>query len=368
MTIYFLSTTFFSDVDINLLKHLAKEHKIIYGVIFSKLDSNYTIEELEDLCGRYNIEFVPINLKYRHRNPRNLITFYKVLRSIKKSKADLLYTLDFNELYLNTMMFFLRSAKSTIVGFHDVENHSGTKNAFFANFAKHLLFKKFRFLQTFSNVQNNLLRDMYPKKNIFSIPMTLKDFGEKPLIEPTKQVCFLFFGNILPYKGLDNLMKCVNRLAEKRSNFKLIIAGRSNDWNEVYEPLIEHPEVLETHIGFIENKEIPEYFTRANYLVLPYRDVTQSGPMSIAYHYNVPIIATDLEGFREFIAEDVSGYLFDGSDVNGLYAVLENAIMRSDEEYSALKDRLASFVATEFSSESVVEKYNRMFDFVKEHA
>lgn len=365
MTIYYLSTTFFSDTDLNVLKNIVKGHKVIYAVIFSKSNANYSKEELQTYCNEYNIEFIPFQLKYRHRNPLNLITFLKVIQSVEQSKADILYAFDFNELYLNTVLYLFGKTNNTIIGVHDVQNHSGTKNSAVFSFARNLLLRKFTYFQTFSKVQQNILQSRNRGQEVFSIPLGLKDFGPKPKIsKPEAFTSFLFFGNIMPYKGLANLISCINQLAQKYSNFRLVIAGRASNWAQEYAPLITANVNIAANIGFIHNEDIPVYFSHADYLILPYKDVTQSGPLTIAYQYHVPVIATDLEGFREFIYPDETGFLCNPEEEDSLYLQLENAINRSADDYKLLTDRLAETVKREFSDASLNEQYNQMFSHV----
>src|SRR5690606_3556831 len=141
---------------------------------------------------------------------------------------------------------------------------------------------------TYSKPQANILKEKYKKKEVYTIPLPLIDFGKMPIYAKDSTITtFLFFGNILHYKGLDILLNSINRLSNEYSNFKLIIAGRCADWNEIYEPLIQHKKVVSAHIGFSENEDIPAFFAQADYLVLPYRDTTQSSPLMIAYNYNI---------------------------------------------------------------------------------
>jgi len=160
------------------------------------------------------------------------------------------------------------------------------------------------------------------------------------------------------------LLKSVTRLSTKYNNFKLTIAGRSNDWAEVYEPLIADREKIDAHIGFIENNDIPGYFANADYLVLPYRDTTQSGPLMIAYNYNVPVIASNADGFKEFFAEGETGYRFDLENPEHIDQVLSEAITRKNDNYLELKQCMAAHTERNFSVQKLSKAYGYMFDEV----
>ncbi len=54
--------------------------------------------------------------------------------------------------------------------------------------------------------------------------------------------------------------------------------------------------------------------------------MTQSGPLRIAYGYDIPVIASDLEGFKESVEENVTGVLFKSENVESLVEVMRRAI------------------------------------------
>jgi glycosyltransferase involved in cell wall biosynthesis len=198
--------------------------------------------------------------------------------------------------------------------------------------------------------------------------MSLKCFGADPGGQKDYDIIqFLFFGNIAAYKGLGMLIKAVRRLSLKYDNFRLTIAGKCGDWETVYAPMIDGLKCIVADIRFIGNAEIPGIFSSAHYLILPYRDVTQSGPLMIAYNYDVPVIASDLDGFREYIGEGVTGFMFDAGRGDLLEEVLEKAILRKKEAYDHLVNKLKSFVSKQYAAESVALRYSRVFEEVYEN-
>src|SRR5690606_32263293 len=180
----------------------------------------------------------------------------------------------------------------------------------------------------------NLLRERVPGKYIYTISLPLIDFGPPtPDMNLNNEVKFLFFGNILAYKGLDLLLKAFKNIEDQYVNARLIIAGRCDDWEETYVPLINGSDQVIPNIRFIANHEIPLFFEMADYVVLPYRDTTQSGPLMISYNYNKPVLVSKAEGFEEFTEEGVSGYSFDLSSQGKLEQVLKGCMERSAQEY-----------------------------------
>lgn len=364
MNIFYLSTSAFSDNQISILHQFKKDYRITYGVIFPNKNSNYTSEELDDYCRQHDIEFMPFNLQYRFRDPRNLAAYYKIVSVIKRRNPDVILVANFDQIYLNMLLLLLDRSK-TIIAMHDVENHSRTAFERLTMLAKTVLLKHFSYFLTYSKHQAQVLKQNFKDKKVYTIPLPLIGFG--PIQDRKKDenfTTFLFFGNILYYKGLDILLEAVTRLSKRYSNFKLIVAGRSNDWEEVYAPLISDQKNIETHIGFIGNDQIADYFAQADYLVLPYRDTTQSGPLMIAYNYNVPVIASDAPGFNEFFMDGVSGYQYNQSLPNHIDLVLAMAIERSNDEYYALKTRMAKLIEDKYSAQKLCTAYETMFEAI----
>jgi glycosyltransferase involved in cell wall biosynthesis len=113
----------------------------------------------------------------------------------------------------------------------------------------------------------------------------------------------LFFGRIDSYKGLDLLIEALEDLyAQGIDKFHLSIKGQGSFWPEC-EKAIKHQFLFDPDIRFIRDEEIPDLFSSCHFLVLPYRDTTQSGPMMIAIRYGLPVIAPKFPSFTEYCNE-----------------------------------------------------------------
>lgn len=367
MKIFYLSSSAFSDNQTSLLHHFPKQYEIIYSVIFPYKNSNYTPDEIEIYCQKYSLSYIPFQLKHRFRNPLVLLTYFKIIKTIQNLKPDVIFFANFDQFYINVLLLLV-DKNITVVGMHDVVNHSNTAHSKLAWLSKKVLLSHFKYFLTYSSIQQRLLKKNYPDKVTFCVPLPLIGFGDpKPIAAPERLVTFLFFGFILPYKGLDILLNSVRRIAQGTIKFKVIIAGRCDDWNGEYQGLIDDESFIEKQIRYIANDEIPLFFARADYLILPYRDTTQSGPLMIAYNYNVPVIVSDAEGFKEFFEEGVAGYHFNMTDPLGLDHVLLEALTRTSSDYAALKERMGIYVNEKFSFKAIVNAYEEMFDQVVSH-
>lgn len=361
-----MSSTDVLDTDMNILPHLSKEHQITFGVLIPRPSRSHWEKELKPaIAGNKLIQLKIVHLRYRRRNPLNIPVYLKLIAAIRRGKYDVIYLNDFEDIYFRTLcLAFIRKAR-TIYGIHDVAHHSGWKHHVLLKKTKEMFLRKFDTVLTFSASQAKLIE---PKcSRVFAVPMSLKCFGAGPGGQKDYDtIQFLFFGNIAAYKGLGMLIKAVRRLSLKYNNFRLTIAGRCSDWETVYAPMIAGIKCIVADIRFIENAEIPGFFSSAHYLILPYRDVTQSGPLMIAYNYHVPVIATDLDGFREYIEEDVTGFTFAAGRGDLLEEALGEAILRKRDAYDHLVNQLKSFVSRQYAAENVALLYSSVFEEVYE--
>jgi D-inositol-3-phosphate glycosyltransferase len=122
----------------------------------------------------------------------------------------------------------------------------------------------------------------------------------------------LFFGFIREYKGLDLLIKAFADKRLRKKKLKLIIAGEFYEDDAPYRQLIklydlENDVIIHDH--FIKDYEIPLYFSVADLVVQPYKSATQSGVTQIAFHYERPMLVTDVGGLREIVSDRVCGYV-----------------------------------------------------------
>ncbi len=151
------------------------------------------------------------------------------------------------------------------------------------------------------------------------IPHPLYDnFGEKiPKSEarnhleiPADTKLVLFFGFIRKYKGLDILLDAMALLKAHSPEIKLLIAGEFYDdqqpyLNQIAKLQLGNNLILKT--SFIADNEIKNYFGAADVVVQPYRNATQSGVTPLAYHFEVPMIVTNVGGLAAMVPHEKAG-------------------------------------------------------------
>jgi D-inositol-3-phosphate glycosyltransferase len=122
----------------------------------------------------------------------------------------------------------------------------------------------------------------------------------------------LFFGFIRAYKGLDLLIEAFSDERLKNSKLKLIVAGEFYEDDAPYRQMIkkynlENRVILHDH--FIKDNEVSLYFSAADLVIQPYKTATQSGVTQIAYHFEKPMVVTDVGGLREIVPDGKCGYV-----------------------------------------------------------
>jgi len=141
----------------------------------------------------------------------------------------------------------------------------------------------------------------------------------------------LFFGNIGPYKGLDQLVAAFQRISARHPEYRLIIAGKHRTGAEAYVDQIREATKVDVECGraiqrieHIPDSEVEMYFKAADVLVLPYTHVFQSGVMFLGYSFGLPVIATDVGSLRDDVIEGRTGFLCRPSDPADLANTIES--------------------------------------------
>lgn len=139
-----------------------------------------------------------------------------------------------------------------------------------------------------------------------------KEYARKILNFEEEGKYILFFGFIRDYKGLDLLLEAMADSRIKDSNMKLVVAGEYYTDEKPYNDIIEKHQLQDSVIlatDFIPDQKVAKYFCASDIVVQPYKDATQSGVTQIAYHFNKPMITTDVGGLAEIVPDGKVGYV-----------------------------------------------------------
>ncbi len=183
------------------------------------------------------------------------------------------------------------------------------------------------------------------KDDVLLSPHPLYDnFGEsidkaearKALDLPKDKTLLLFFGFIRDYKGLDLLMKSYAKV-KGEDDLRLVVAGEFYNNGEQYKEL-ERELGLEGKIiwrtDFIPDDKVRYYFSAADMVVQPYKSATQSGVTQIAYHFEKPMLVTNVGGLAEIVPDGKVGYVCEVDADSIAAAITKFAEMPADKRES----------------------------------
>lgn len=165
---------------------------------------------------------------------------------------------------------------------------------------------------TMSEKVNQDLKTFTQKPSINLVHPIYDNFGDivskeearKHLGLPVNDKIILFFGFIRKYKGLDLLLEAMNDSRIKEANIKLLIAGEFYENKEEYEKIIKKNNLansLYLRTQFIDNTEVKYYLGAADFVIQPYKNATQSGVTPLAYHFEKPMLVTNVGGLAGLV-------------------------------------------------------------------
>jgi len=144
----------------------------------------------------------------------------------------------------------------------------------------------------------------------------------------------LFFGLLRPYKGIDVLLEAFRDV----EGAELWIAGMPRMPVEPLRELADRaPGTVRIIPRFIPDPEIPAYFRRADIVVLPYRDIEQSGVLYTGLAFGKPLVLSAVGGFTELAERHGAARLVPPEDTAALAAALAELVSDPAE-----RDRLAA--------------------------
>jgi len=265
-------------------------------------------------------EGLDIRIKVNSVNPFNWLS---VGREIKKIEPDLLlirYWIPFMAPCLGTIARIAgKNAHTRVIAIADNiiphEKHIGD------NLLTRYFTKSCHGFVTMSRSVLNDLKRFRPNAPMVYTPHPLYDiFGkivsrEKALKRLSLSADFrylLFFGFIRDYKGLDWLLEAFGDEKLRAFPVKLIVAGEFYTSSDKYLKIINEKK-LNDHVilrtDFIADQDVANYFGAADMVVQPYKSATQSGVTQIAFHYNKPMLVTNVGGLGEIIPHGKVGYV-----------------------------------------------------------
>lgn len=365
MTISWITPSYFIDVDMPIIVELQKTETIYWQITaFGQLtnDERKFVESNISNCKNLKVEYVSI--PYAFYSLKVISIYQDFIERAKSNNPDVIYT-SFQAAPYGPILYRQLPLCKTVAACHNVSTPQGANQEHYARMMTYLHLKTFKNIQVFSESQEKILKSKFSNKNVLLAPLAIKDYGEPTIKERAfdpKCIKFLFFGNILGYKRVDLLIEASQILYEQGyQNFKVKIVGKCKNWAE-YEHMIKYPKIFETRIERIPNEDVADAFADSDYFVMPYQDIAQSGAITVAFRYNLPIILSDLDQFKPFAIDGKTGLFFEQQNVNDLVEKMKLAIDGGSSLYTELKDGLSDFVLSKYSTPAIAQMYLKYFN------
>jgi glycosyltransferase involved in cell wall biosynthesis len=162
----------------------------------------------------------------------------------------------------------------------------------------------------------------------------------------------LFFGLLRPYKGIDVLLEAFREV----EGAELWIVGMPR---MPIEPLREAAARCGATVRFVPrfvtDPEIPAFFRRADLVVLPYREIDQSGVLYTALAFGKPMVLSDVGGFSELAHDHGAAQLVPPGDPATLAAAI-NELLSNEAARTRLAEAARAAAAGPYSWDGIAER------------
>jgi glycosyltransferase involved in cell wall biosynthesis len=265
---------------------------------------------------QYSESGPPANLDIRVRinsiNPSNWLSVGNELRNLNPDIIIVRYWLPFMGPCLGTILRIAKRNHDTkIVGLIDNalphERRFGDRS-----FTKYFTACLDGLVTMSEHVKNDLKQFTSKPTHLVQHPL-YDNFGPKldkekarcELKIPKDKYVFLFFGFIRKYKGLDLLIQALDYLPNIiKGKICILIAGEFYAGEDEIKAQIAHStskSIILAHTHFINDEQVASYFSASDCVIQPYRNATQSGVTPLAYHFEVPLIVTNVGALPDLV-------------------------------------------------------------------
>ena len=299
---------------------------------------------------QYSTSAAPADLNIvRKVNSINPLNWLKVGHEIRRQRPDLVmirFWLPFLAPCLGTIARVIRRDKHIrVVGLLDNviphEHRIGDRL-----FARYMI----KSLEGYVAMSESVLKDARSFDDTLPYGLTphplYDNFGDKVSREEAMEKLgldadtryILFFGLIRDYKGLDLLLQAFADERLRGKKVKLIVAGEFYSNAEKYEQLEADLQLAE-HIvwskEFVPADKVRYYFAAADLVAQPYKTATQSGITQIAYHFERPMLVTNVGGLAEIVPHGKVGYVVEPDAKEIAEALVDFVDNHTDADFCA---------------------------------
>jgi glycosyltransferase involved in cell wall biosynthesis len=296
------------------------------------------------------------------RYPYKLWLAVRITRTLTRMRPDVLHYQSGGDPWLPLTLPWLRHVPK-VVTIHDVIPHPGDfpparvihlLNWFSTRWASQLivhgeqqataLHKNYRVGRSKINVVPHGAYSIYKQSSLSRLP-------EEPNL-------ILFFGRIVAYKGLNDLMAAVPLVLKEAPEARFLIAGHGDGLN-LDETDGDSNRVMIRN-EFIPMHEVGGLFQRAAIVVIPYTQASQSGVVHLAYAFGKPVVSTRVGSIPEVVDEGRTGYLVEPGNPKQLAAAIVK-LLKNPEQRHEMGQRALHKSETELSWDQVARKTMRVY-------
>jgi glycosyltransferase involved in cell wall biosynthesis len=144
----------------------------------------------------------------------------------------------------------------------------------------------------------------------------------------------LFFGMIKKVKNLDLLLLAMPEIIKRNSKVILLIAGKPwKDDFSYYQEIIDRLKIHNNcvlNIKFIAHQDVKHYYCATDIVILPYKEIYQSGVLMMSLCFGKPVVISDLDSFKEIVNDQETALFFKSGDISSLSNVINSALENHD--------------------------------------
>ncbi len=184
---------------------------------------------------------------------------------------------------------------------------------------------------------------------------------------PADGPLLLLFGMLKPYKGLEDLLRAMPAVLVRFPRCRLVVAGEPLMPMQPVEQQIERLGIRHVVIlrpSFIPQDEVAAYFTAADLVLAPYREIAASGVVVTAQGHARAVVVTRVGGLPEFVEPDSCGLVVPPRDPASLAEAICRALA-DPEELTRMGERARQRIATDHDWTDVARKTLALYDAVR---
>jgi glycosyltransferase involved in cell wall biosynthesis len=296
----------------------------------------------------------------------------RLIREVKLFKPDIIHIQEDTKDYLVVALLYLNRAFPFVLTVHDPQPHSGWDSRKLYH-SRHMIYQNIlRKLCDGAITHGSLLCEQlvdvapYLAGRVVNIPHGPLGPLQIPAQEITDTGTLLFFGRINAYKGLRYFVDATLHLRAKGLCVKGVIAGRGDDLAP-NRAAIESNDCFELHDEYVSRAKVYTLFTRAQLVIMPYIDATQSGVAAMAIGFGRPMVATWVGAIPDMVLDGYTGLLVPPCNSVALADAIESLLSDPDRYDMLARNVRAAGCHAALSWESIACATSTLYTEVLSH-